>query len=299
MCYASYHKVESMAIDCWRPFPLFNNPSLGCSLRILKLKRGWLGGKIDLLTFQNLHTIHIYDTWVQAPLESLIDNCPSLEELFLKSSSFVSLRTHSNKMSKLSIHDCSSHDEKIEISCPSLISLSYGNTPSMKCSLENLWSLDNAYFSWFDHKGVKFLNGLCRVKVLVLDCLHLESIYKEALNGSLPVFHNLKSLTTKSCPVSTKIHAQAITYLLLNSPALETLIIEHSTYYLGKCNLSNTKGGGWPPKGFDVECFSCLKVVEFRKFGSSTAEIELLKFISQNARDLERITIAPNKKVNK
>jgi len=174
MQYASDHKVELMEIDCWRPCPLFKYPSLCCSLRAFTLVRGWLGGQLDLLTtFHNLRSLHLCDTWVQAPLESLILRCPALEEFFLKSSSFVSLKIYSAKLTELTILDCSSHDGKIELSCPNLASLSYRNRCT-DCSLENLYSLASAYLCCSEHKGVKFLNSLCNVKVLILDCLHLE-----------------------------------------------------------------------------------------------------------------------------
>ncbi|XP_058073168.1 putative F-box/FBD/LRR-repeat protein At1g78760 [Magnolia sinica] len=245
-----------------------------------------------------------------ALFESMLSNCPLLEELILRNCqglTSVKVSTPNLPLKRLTLIDCW-YASEIEIFAPNLQSFHfYGSFISMyfKNILSLVDVLLNGMFSDYcvpKHDWITILHHLGHVKILTLCYVALEFIdaAEESATANLPVtFHNLQEL--QLLLEGTAFYPLAICNSFFKNcpcPCLEKLFIElspsvehPSTYYLYE------KLPGEDPLEI---VFDHLKVIKMTGFIGGDLEMQLVKYFLERSIVLELLVlVAPQNGVFK
>ncbi|XP_043688923.1 F-box/FBD/LRR-repeat protein At5g56420-like [Telopea speciosissima] len=235
-------------------------------------------------------------------------NCPTLENLIMKKCGLrdVKVLHISAPRLKFLTVDCGGGNQHslshciIKVSTRDLVSLRYCDGVAIGYSLENAHSMVDAcirlcptrhelrvFWNTDGYSAINLLKGVSHAKVLKLSGRNSNTIEilspLHDLLDHLPTFYNLRSLklTAGCCPR----HLSVITCLLQSAPNLEYLKV--------KIDEDKSKGQKcWEPEKLGINCLcDHLKVVELKGFGGRENELELLKFLLENAKSLEKIML--------
>ncbi|XP_077243395.1 F-box/FBD/LRR-repeat protein At5g56420-like isoform X2 [Tasmannia lanceolata] len=279
------------------------------SLEVLKMNLKWSILKMPAtMSFRALKTLDLVevafseDNW----MTELISSCPILESLSMEGCTLYghqNLNIYGHKLRSLNINGCYGLMKcKIVLSAPVLLSFKYMRTSmAQDCSLENLSSVVNADIdfigpSWFEDDDFNFdedagyhlckiLRGLSNVKVLKLCawCIQVPDLL-ECL--PIPLFNNLKYL--KLMTWFDKDNIKVITRLLRSFPVLESLHIHNLEAFFVHEDC-------WEAEKFPLEncMMDHLMEVQIELFMGSRNELELLKFLLNKGRFLQRLILLP------
>ncbi|PIA60582.1 hypothetical protein AQUCO_00300225v1 [Aquilegia coerulea] len=240
--------------------------------------------------------------------------CPMLEDLVLRQCDLgVSTLSICNPSLKyLQIFDGNQLNINISVSTLHKLECIWCLPPNI--SSETLSSLSDAYFELSDSdlRGTavvasqfnsvsKILLGLHNVKTLELDSTFIEFLSRgrDLLPASLPLSCcSLKHLSL-GLLFRSSIHIQVIKLLLRSYPHLETLVItverEEYDWHLEastSMNLTGMEDHSQLKKLAPGDTLDRLRMLEVREFEGSDSEIELVRYLLENANFLEKMNLS-------
>ncbi|XP_058073171.1 putative F-box/FBD/LRR-repeat protein At1g78760 isoform X2 [Magnolia sinica] len=186
-------------------FSKFINSIFSCdSITQLNLSCCYLHRRLNFKGYPYLKMLHLSMVRITNGLfESMLSNCPLLEELILRECyclTRVKVSAPNLALKSLKVVDCWDASE-IEIFAPNLLSFHYyGSLISMY--FKNISSLVDVLLNGMFWEGyvseydwITILHHLGHVKILTLCYVSLECIAEESASANLPVtFHNLQEL---------------------------------------------------------------------------------------------------------
>ncbi|XP_042500442.1 F-box/LRR-repeat protein At4g14103-like isoform X2 [Macadamia integrifolia] len=234
-------------------------------------------------------------------------NCPTLENLIMKKCGLRDLKVlhiSAPRLKFLTV-ECGCGGQKslshceIKVSTRDLVSLRYYDGVAIGYSLENphlvdacirLWPTRHSlrvFWNTVGYSAINLLKGVSHAKVLKLSGRNSNTIEilspVHDLLDHLPTFYNLRSLKlTAGCCTR---HLSVIVCLLQSAPNLEYLKV--------KIDEEKSKGREcWEPEKLGIN-FLCdhLKVIDIKGFGGRENELELVKFLLENSKSLEKIML--------
>ncbi|XP_057466659.1 F-box/FBD/LRR-repeat protein At1g13570-like [Actinidia eriantha] len=225
-------------------------------------------------------------------IESIISNCPSLEELCVCHIGCIenlNISGPSLKLRHLEIKHC--HPlQNLKISASKLVSFKYfGRVGCMP--LKNAPALNVAHFGSFFCEHVVRNFGLLsdyisQLETLCLDLWHRGSDYYNPIKfRRLPTLTNLKQLELK-LDVFSADTLFSCTSLIRSSPSLHRFALQ---LFWPRHQVERGQWALNPKK----HPHRCLKVVEIIGFDGCSVDIELARYLLNNALSLERMTIDP------
>ncbi|XP_042500443.1 putative F-box/LRR-repeat protein At5g38386 isoform X3 [Macadamia integrifolia] len=253
------------------------------------------------------------DSWIQAAIKhenlthNFFRNCPTLENLIMKKCGLRDLKVlhiSAPRLKFLTV-ECGCGGQKslshceIKVSTRDLVSLRYYDGVAIGYSLENphlvdacirLWPTRHSlrvFWNTVGYSAINLLKGVSHAKVLKLSGRNSNTIEilspVHDLLDHLPTFYNLRSLKlTAGCCTR---HLSVIVCLLQSAPNLEYLKV--------KIDEEKSKGREcWEPEKLGIN-FLCdhLKVIDIKGFGGRENELELVKFLLENSKSLEKIML--------
>ncbi|PIA62107.1 hypothetical protein AQUCO_00200244v1 [Aquilegia coerulea] len=279
------------------------------SLRVLRLQNTNL--QLPTCTdFPKLKTLRL--VWVnfygEDPLTQLFSSCPVLEEFLIRDCSWESqgavLNIFAPRLKSLTLYIVGPA-RAIKISASNLHKIIYkqGRYPP-QISSDTLSSLKDASFELkypfigyandteidvLSHNATKIVKGLHHVRKLYLGHGYIEYLtrFDQDLSASCPTscgsLHDLK--VHMYC---TSNHVRAITFLLKSYPNLLTLSLD----FLQPPHMNNNTEVFLPSQELSTDgILEHLKTVSIHKFEGSECELELVRYLLENANAMEEMNI--------
>lgn len=291
--FAFARKVQSLELDLYHGFEFdaasvepFTFPNVTLGLTSEGSSGGWSRAYFKSLKSLTLSRVEVSEE----VLQFFLHNCRSLERLVVRRSyNLISLEVSAPSPALKYLETCHCFDlQRLTVTDANLVSL---KTNASILVLKNVQMLVEIHlFSWFT-KGCRAVTSqlsccLSNLEVLSFCIRCREVIELEGMLDELPQLPKLKQLTLRVSPKEDE-SLLGLTRLTKASPNLEKLVIKLDRSSEGVRNRRKLEEAADYP-------LQHLKVFELSGYFGRTCEVELVKFFSKNAINLERIIIDPD-----
>ncbi|KAL5708835.1 hypothetical protein ACHQM5_019591 [Ranunculus cassubicifolius] len=259
--------------------------------------------KIESICFPMLRSLSLQDTKLSSDKFFSAPHCPSLLKLVIKRCKFKRLFISLPSLKKLLIVDSNSNPN-ISLSIPNIRNLycctegapRYISTKTLSSSRRVCFFFSKKRLSSLDksrHRSLasKIQKGLHNVEKLVMGRFYIEYLMKNPkylIDSPAAPHSNLKKLKFS---YSSKNQVQAIKLLLRSFPKLKDLSMKFEEH--PSVSDVDDIDGYWQSNATQSagNMFKYLKIVELQRFKGRDSEVELARYLLQNARGLEKMKI--------
>ncbi|KAF9590673.1 hypothetical protein IFM89_036165 [Coptis chinensis] len=265
------------------------------SLKILKINFSDGLTLPTSISFPRLKVLHFHSIGFccDESVQQVSFNCALLEEFQMEECAWLKIKTiniFAPLLKRLEINDHSTYmvaayDCEMQIHAENLISLVLNSGLSCMYFLHNLPSIVNASVDLdspedYGPSVINLLREICNVKDLTLSRDLIEALFRPELSTNIPKFSNVTRLRVTGINPFNGSH---LISLLCDMPDIESLNIELQNCTLGENFLTLAT--------FPQHFLSHLKSVELSSLYRYDNELCIIKFLLQNARVLEKMTI--------